>query len=690
LLGLGGASRWVARRNAVPAGGRPSTVEPWGLAATLSLGLLIWAAVLYGVPSLILRPKVVSDGPIYHLYFAARWWQAGQLFLVASPFGESAATYFPAGGDLWFAWLFTVFGGEGFAKVGQVPFLLFAAAAVHGLAKRSGARSGSALLASVWFATSQPLLLFSFEANVDTIFVAGYLAACYFGFQGILGHTERGPTPDCATGQTRGSFLLAGLAAGLAWGTKPTATVFVPPLLAAMLVAIFVTGRKKRSAAGLRRSTALVVATLATGGFWWIRSWLWFGNPLYPLQLRALGRVWLSGWYESAAMKQSPFYIPVEIWQAFVDIVVSVFDPRQVPLWMVALLGAWTLFRPRGDRRARARDCLVWACAALAILNIALYWFLIPYRTQQRFMLQSVGLASIPLARLFDRGNSWRVVGLAGIVINLLTPQSWPVDPTGTTNPWSLAKILPGVPQADIPLPASFKAWSQTLESPAQTSQLAVLLALGGGALVCSWLWSRFAARPLRSSGLLAVAASLVLMGAMGLGVQLSNTSALRDFPRFRDYQAAWTFLNSITPREGQGLTIAYAGTNLPYYLMGPRHQNKVLYVNIDEHRNWLLHDYHAAAKIRGDSTVPWPTPRPGWDRLHPEYDSWLANLRAAGVQVLVVARANPNDGEFNLAEPTGFPIERVWAETHPEAFQPLYGVAENEREMRIYRVNPG
>jgi hypothetical protein len=541
----------------------------------------------------------------------------------------------------------------------------------------------------VWFATSQPLLLFSFEANVDTIFVAGYLAACYFASQGILGLTEKAPAPDCTAGQTRGSFLLAGLAAGLAWGTKPTATVFVPPLLAVMLVAIFVAGRKQPLATGFKRITALVVATLATGGFWWIRSWLWFGNPLYPLQLRALGRVWFSGWYESAAMKQSPFYIPVEIWQAFVDIVVSVFDPRQLPLWMFAILGARCWFRPRRHDVSRPRDALTWACAAVAMLSIALYWFLIPYRTQQRFMLQSVGLAAIPLARLFDRGKAWRVVGLAGIVINLLTPQSWPLDPAGTTNPWSLAKILPGVPQADIPLPASVEAWSQTLARPAQSAQLAVLLALGGGALVCSWLWSRFAARPLRTSGVLAVAASLALMGVMGLGVQLINTSALRDFPRFRDYQTAWTFLNSITPREGQGLTIAYAGTNLPYYLMGPRHQNKILYVNIDENRDWLLHDYHAAAKDRGDSTVLWPTPRPGWDRIHPDYDSWLANLRAAGVQVLVVARANPNDGKFNLAEPMGFPIERVWAETHPEAFQPLYGVAENEREMRIYRVNP-
>ena len=73
--------------------------------------------------SLLLAVKVVSDGPIYHLYFAARWWKAGRLFLVAAPFGENAATYFPANGDLWFTWLMASWGGDRLAKVGQAPFL---------------------------------------------------------------------------------------------------------------------------------------------------------------------------------------------------------------------------------------------------------------------------------------------------------------------------------------------------------------------------------------------------------------------------------------------------------------------------------------------------------------------------------------------------------------------------------------
>ena len=89
----------------------------------LALGLVVWTLAVLGMHSLLLPVKVVSDGPIYHLYFAARWWKAGRLFLVAAPFGENAATYFPANGDAWFTWLMVELGrrspGEG--RPGAVP-----------------------------------------------------------------------------------------------------------------------------------------------------------------------------------------------------------------------------------------------------------------------------------------------------------------------------------------------------------------------------------------------------------------------------------------------------------------------------------------------------------------------------------------------------------------------------------------
>jgi hypothetical protein len=63
--------------------------------------------------------------------------------------------------------------------------------------------------------------------------------------------------------------------------------------------------------------------------------------------------------------------------------------------------------------------------------------------------------------------------------------------------------------------------------------------------------------------------------------------------------------------------------------------------------------------------------------------------LRAEEIRILMVARANPAEGPHNIIDPSWFPIERLWAETHPEAFEPIYGVAENDPLFRLYRVRP-
>ena len=130
--------------------------EPWHWETLLALTFVLWVSVEMGMQSLLLPVKVVSDGPIYHLYFAVRWWKAGRLFLVATPFGENGATFFPANGDVWFTWLMVAWGGDRLARVGQAPFLLLAAIAVFRIGRMLGASRNSALLAVCWFVTSAP------------------------------------------------------------------------------------------------------------------------------------------------------------------------------------------------------------------------------------------------------------------------------------------------------------------------------------------------------------------------------------------------------------------------------------------------------------------------------------------------------------------------------------------------------
>ena len=65
---------------------------------------------------------------------------------------------------------------------------------------------------------------------------------------------------------------------------------------------------------------------------------------------------------------------------------------------------------------------------------------------------------------------------------------------------------------------------------------------------------------------------------------------------------------------------MAYAGTNIPYYLLASGLRNEVRYVNINRHREWQLHDYHRQAMERGQGN--WPNSRPGWDRTAPDFQA--------------------------------------------------------------------
>ena len=94
----------------------------------------------------------------------------------------------------------------------------------------------------------------------------------------------------------------------------------------------------------------------------------------------------------------------------------------------------------------------VGSLAFLSVLNIVLYWVCIPYRTQQRFMLQSLGLAAVPLAMLLDRRRGLRIGAAALLALHLLTPQTWPITLDEAKIPWDLSPLIPNAVGSPLPL----------------------------------------------------------------------------------------------------------------------------------------------------------------------------------------------------------------------------------------------
>ncbi len=672
LAAVGRLISWRDITTREPVAQPPALPPSWD--ARMPLGIVLATALVLFLRSLLMGVKVVSDGPIYHLYFAARWWKAGRLILVAAPFGENAATYFPANGDLWFTWLMASWSGDQFAKVGQVPFLVLAGLAAGGCARLLGAGRSASVVAVCWFVSSTPLVLFSFEPNVDTIFVAGYMLSAYFLLRFV--HHDGG-TPALA---------LAGLSAGLALGTKSVALVFVP--LLSLLAVIAVLGRDSSRRTRGRQIAVYFMTTLLTSAFWFARNFWLTGNPLYPLDVRVFGHSVLSGWYGPDAMRFSPYYRPLSDWRSLGDILLSVLDPRLVPVWLFAIVAGVILPRslPRDQRRSAA------LFAVMAVLNIALYWLFIPYRTQQRFMLQALGIAVLPLALTFERLPWLRLIASVLVCLHLLTPENWPLSGGDESIPWDLTRVIPnavGAPMSLLPrIELALRATASGNNAVTAVAALASMIALLIAGIAMVWAFTRGPAIG-RSRIRRRMTALLSVLAFVGVGVfdsWLVGVDFGRSFyPPFADFYRGWLELES---RSGlAGSRVAYAGTNIPYYLQAAGLRNDVRYINVDGHRDWLLHDYHRSARARGEGL--WPNSRPGWDRAAPEYQAWLDNLAAERIQLLVVTRVNPDEGPHNVADSENFPIERVWADAHPDRFEPLYGARERDPWFRLYRVRP-
>ncbi len=467
--------------------------------------------------------------------------------------------------------------------------------------------------------------------------------------------------------------------------------VFVPPLLS--IVAALVLFRHNATRTKIVQLAAVSLLPLLTGGYWYVRNAALTGNPLYPLEVRAFGHTLIRGWYGPDAMRLSPYYMPFGDWRALVDTLMAVLDPRLMPFWVLAVAGAAVWAPSAEDEGRRTEDggkrknrnataVRAWAAGfgVLAIVNVAIYWVFIPYRSQQRFMLQALGLAAVPLALLLDRARWLCLMAAALLGLHLLTPECWPFGGKGGSIPWDLSAAVPNDIDALIPLVSRFE---RMLRENTNMSLFVSVASLGGilaTAMFVSWAWCQ-ARTGRRAAIALAGTAALLALGYADVWLE-GEPERFVSYPAF-DFYLGWQQLEAVSGPKGA--RVAYAGTNIPYYLFGKGLRNDVRYVNVDDNRDWLLHDYHRRAIE--DRAGTWPNPRPGWDRNAPDFSAWLRNLDAEGTQLLVVTRVNPAEGSHNVADRDGFPIERGWAESHPERFELLYGGRENDPWFRLYRV---
>jgi hypothetical protein len=266
-----GRSRFVAKRAAVSAStGEPPTPSarpssnrsrgyPRGTLSAAAVGVVVVAAqwVLQSANSLG-SGMLNFDTLWYHMPLAAEFARSGSVTAIQFTVADPYVAYFPANSELFHALGVVALHGDFLSPLLNLLWLSIALLAAWCLGRRWRVEpltllSGCLVLSLPVLSGTQPG-----EAFNDIPGLACLLAASALALNAA---------------EDRGALALAGLALGLAAGTKLTFLVPVAGLVVA-LTAIAAPKRRRRVL------STLVVAAALTGGWWYLRNLIAVGNPL--------------------------------------------------------------------------------------------------------------------------------------------------------------------------------------------------------------------------------------------------------------------------------------------------------------------------------------------------------------------------------------------------------------------------
>ncbi len=673
-----------------------------------------WLYVVRIWQGLQMPVEIFTDGPIYHLYLAIRWWQDGQIRFVDTPFGELAAGYFPANGSLWMTWLITLGGDDQWAKVAQVPFTFWSVIALARIVHQLGGRLITAcLLGCCWLALPF-VITYSATPNVDTIYTSFFLAGLTFLIDYWRAMTQRltsitqsatlatpstnadDPFADAETLPASSveskwilplTIFLSGLGFGLAAGTK---TVALPMLVIPVLTGFWLIWNSNSAktsshnismperAAPTNRLLLLslyILGTVMGGGYWYARLCWYAGNPLYPLSVSILGIPILPGWYDASAMRQSSYHVPPSALALGLQMVLTFFTPVGILITLSGLLaGAVTLLTVRSETpEQRFRRVIIGLISAIVVWQITVYWMIVPYNTQWRFLTPTIGLMIVLATPILawlqgespdeqaSEGTAQANTTSGPRLVSMVAGQVLVALLIGLL-PWTVVATERGLQV--VPAPISIK-WSRHLPYLIAPTLVLVacwmILASGGISLLKK--------RRVRTRYLLGFVVSVItLIVFLPIASISSIQSRQSSYPNgfFPDHGFGSNLLPAWMHLPSKPSVVAYAGTNLPYYLHGPRLQHQVRYVPINRPAGFLLADYEREQRgKRARSTNPYPA----WYREEPNREQWLKNLDELGITHLVVTRINYH-GMLKGPPFPDFPVEKEWADSMPERFQ--------------------
>jgi hypothetical protein len=276
-LVLAGVAARVPRRVSALELERDPSPPPSGWFSVAIAVVAVAVVAIYEIGRLrVLATLPVADVDMlgFHLPGIARFIQSGSLWRVDQFLPGFATAQYPNDGDFLLLSAILPWRDLAFVRFVIVPFYALTAIGVYALALELRSTRAAAATMAAALVTVPALSLLALDGLPDAIALAMFAAGLVF----LVRH---------ARSRRRSELALAGLALGIAFGTKWYGTTAVAVVCVAWAIAHLLARRRVRSLAV--ESVTLIGMILAGGGIWLLRNLIESGNPIYPKAVSLFG-----------------------------------------------------------------------------------------------------------------------------------------------------------------------------------------------------------------------------------------------------------------------------------------------------------------------------------------------------------------------------------------------------------------
>ncbi len=392
----------------------------------LSIGWMIFMGYLF--------PSYSWDALYYHLPIVGQIIQSGAIEETLTPsFIQQYINIFPKNINLFFLWNIIFLKNDVIVDLSQLVFTIAGVLSIYSMAVKLKITEKYSIYCALLFFFTPVLMLQSTINYVDgAVSMLLLIAINFLMYDDLESHIAVNDSREAL--EKRGiPLLLSGLAAGLLLGSKPTGPVFIIVILGV----IFIQELVKSNITSLGRGHTLkdslkvylvcfIIPVSIIGGYWYIRNWILYGNPVYYMDVSVfnihLFKGLKSDWVEPAPdIINSLNYLTRLLYVWLERVEYHVYDSRLSgfgPIWFVLFLPGIIISFVYALIRKRYRFLFA---GSILFLTFMIH----PRNWNTRYVIFVVGLGAVSFGAVFDyfnkKANVLKIISLLLALFTLLT-----------------------------------------------------------------------------------------------------------------------------------------------------------------------------------------------------------------------------------------------------------------------------